>query len=145
MTEHYENLRAHVHGNYPLEAGTEMLIRAFGGRFAEPGNPWIKEDPRAKEKPWIDFGEIANHVGALSGGEGRFLMLAASVAVDVPVSLGEILAHLDRALLEIAMAAFSHASGSHQDCGDRFSDDGLSIVRGERPGPLYPWPAEPNP
>ena len=49
-------------------------------------------------KTWIDFGEIPNHVGALSGGEQRFLMLAASVAADVPVGVGEIMDGLDRDL-----------------------------------------------
>lgn len=66
MTEFHDELRARVHGSYTLEAGTEMLIRAFGGRFAEPGNPWIDEDPMSG-KTWIDFGEIPSNVGVLSG------------------------------------------------------------------------------
>uniref|UniRef100_UPI003F4908E0 hypothetical protein n=1 Tax=Pseudarthrobacter oxydans TaxID=1671 RepID=UPI003F4908E0 len=139
MTDFHDQLRARVRGSYTLEAGTEMLIRAFGGRFAEPGNPWVDEDPMTG-KTWIDFGEIPHHVGALSGGERRFLMLAASVAADVPVGVGEIMDGLDRDLVDLALAAFAHASGSHEHSGLRFSDDGLSFVRGERPGTLYPWP-----
>lgn len=139
MTDFHDELRTRVRGSYTLEAGTEMLIRAFGGRFAEPGNPWVDEDPMTG-KTWIDFGEIPNHIGALSGGERRFLMLAASVAADVPVGVGEIMDGLDRDLVELALAAFAHASGSHEHSGTRFSDDGLSLVRGERPGALYPWP-----
>ncbi|MEC5180848.1 hypothetical protein [Arthrobacter sp. CG_A4] len=135
MTESHEELRSRVRGSYTLEAGTEMLIRAFGGRFVEPGNPWIDEDPMSG-KTWIDFGEIPSNVGALSGGEREFLMLAASVAADVPVGVGEILDGLDRPLMELALAAFAHASGL---------DDGLSFVRGERPGTLYPWPEETTP
>jgi hypothetical protein len=67
-------------------------------------------------------------------------MLAASVAADVPVGVGEILDGLDRNLVELALAAFAHAAGSHGHSGIRFSDDGLSLVRGEQPGTLYPWP-----
>lgn len=141
MTEFHDQLRARVRGSYTLEAGTEMLIRAFGGRFAEPGNPWVDEDPMSG-KTWIDFGEIPPHVGALSGGERRFLMLAASVAADVPVGVGEILDGLDRPLMEIALAAFAHASGSHGHSGLQFSDDGLSLVSRDRPGTLCPWPEE---
>lgn len=139
MTEHHDELRARVRGSYTLEAGTEMLIRAFGGRFAEPGNPWIDVDPMGG-KLWIDFEEIPNHVGALSGGERRFLVLAASVAADVPVGIGEIMDDLDRDLVELALAAFAHASGAHEHSGIRFSYDGLSLVHEERPGTLYPWP-----
>ncbi|MET3165078.1 UNVERIFIED_ORG: hypothetical protein ABIB19_003509 [Arthrobacter sp. UYEF10] len=139
MTDFHDELRSRVHGSYRLEAGTEMLIRAFGGRFAEPGNPWVDEDPMSG-KTWIDFGKIPHNVGALSGVEQRFLMLAASVAADVPVRVGEIMDGLDRDLVELALAAFAHTAGSHGHSGIRFSDDGLSLVRGERPGTLYPWP-----
>lgn len=139
MTEFHDQLRARAQGSYTLEAGTEMLIRAFGGRFAEPGNPWIDVDPMGG-KLWIDFEEIPHHVGALSGGERRFLMLAVSVAADVPVGIGEIMDGLDRDLVELALAAFAHAAGSREHSGVSISDDGLSLIRGERPGTLYPWP-----
>lgn len=138
MTEFHDELRARVRGAYTLEAGTEMLIRAFGGRFAEPGNPWIDEDPMSG-KTWIDFGEIPAHIGVLSGGEQRFLMLATSVAADVPVGVGEILDGLDRPLTEIALAAFAHAAGTHAETGRRFSHDGLPP---EGAGTLYPWPEQ---
>uniref|UniRef100_UPI003F495386 hypothetical protein n=1 Tax=Paenarthrobacter nicotinovorans TaxID=29320 RepID=UPI003F495386 len=136
MTDFHDQLRARVRGSYTLEAGTEMLIRAFGGRFAESGNPWIDVDPLSG-KTWIDFGEIPKHVGALSGGERRFLMLAASVAADFPVGVGEIMDGMDRDLVDLALAAFAHASGSHEVW---FMDNGRSIVHGEWPGTLHPWP-----
>lgn len=136
MTDFHDELRARVYGSYTLEAGTEMLIRAFAGRFAERGNPWVDEDPMSR-KVWIDFGDIPNHVGALSGGERRFLMLVASVATNVPVGIGEIMDGLDRDLVDLALAAFAHASGSYEVW---FMDNGRSIVHGQWPGTLHPWP-----
>ncbi|MFM9431969.1 hypothetical protein [Arthrobacter sp. MP_2.3] len=144
MTEFHDELRSRVRGSYTLEAGTEMLIRAFGGRFAAPGNPWVEEDPMTG-KAWIDFGAIPATIGALSCGEQRILMLAASVAADVPVGLGEILDGLDRPLVDLALAAFAHVSGSHWDSEVRPSDDGTYLVHGPRPGTLYPWPEENTP
>lgn len=38
---HAEDLRRWAKGTYTTEAATELLLRAFNGRFAEPGNPWI--------------------------------------------------------------------------------------------------------
>lgn len=66
-------------------------------------------------------------------------MLAASVAADVPVGVGEILDGLDRDLMELALAAFAHAAGTHAETGLRFSHDGFSLDGG---GTLYPWPEQ---
>lgn len=35
-------LRNWARGSHPDEAGVEFLIRAFGGRFAGAGYPWIR-------------------------------------------------------------------------------------------------------
>ena len=40
IQEHHDQLRAWAKGIYSLEA-TELLIRGFGGRFADPGCPWV--------------------------------------------------------------------------------------------------------
>lgn len=34
-------LRAWAKGSHTSVAGTEMLLRGFGGRFASAANPWI--------------------------------------------------------------------------------------------------------
>ncbi|UKA75059.1 hypothetical protein [Arthrobacter sp. FW306-07-I] len=75
---HADDLRAWARGMYPTEAATELLLKAFGGKFAAPGNPWVHtsgepEGPN-QVKAWIDFAAIPEEVGPLSGGERRFLI-----------------------------------------------------------------------
>ena len=81
----------------PLEAATEMLLLAFGGRFTEPGWPWMMQDQYGHR--WIDFDAIPVHVDGLSGGERRFLLIAASLGGNWPLILNDALPGLDRALL----------------------------------------------
>jgi hypothetical protein len=135
MTNTPDELRAWAKGSLPLEAATELLIRGFSGRFAEPGWPWVKNDGA---RPWIDFGTMPDEIGGLSSGEQRFLMIAASLGGDdVRISLSDGLS-LDRPLLELVLAAVSHAAGSHQDSAVVEQSDGS--IGFERRGPLYPWP-----
>ena len=136
---HTDDLRAWAKGAYTTEAGTELLIRAFGGRFAAPGQPWVRED-ELSGKPWIDFEAIPDETGALSGGERRFLMVAASLAEDVPVALGEVLPGLDREAVELVLAAVAHCAGSHEHSGITHHDDGTATVH--RLPSLYEWPKE---
>lgn len=97
---HADDLRAWARGMYATEAATELLLRAFGGKFAAPGNPWIHTSTEAEGpgqvRAWIDFASIPDEVGPLSGGERRFLMLAASLAEDVPAVSGDVVPGLDR-------------------------------------------------
>lgn len=143
---HIEDLRAWAKGSYTCEAATELLIRGFRGRFASPGNPWIhtaSTSPEGyRENAWIDFESIQENSGPLSGGERRFLDLAASIGGDVPVSLGDVLPGLDRDNATLALAAVSHASGSQEHSGVRISDDGTKLLRDGPTGPLFPWPPE---
>ena len=89
-----------------------MLIRGFDGRFADPGCPWVH--PTASGH-WIDFDSIPAQFGALSGGEQRFLQIAAALNDgDVEVNLGRCLAGLDRKHVHLVLAAVSHAAGTHQ-------------------------------
>src|SRR6478609_11015320 len=60
QTEHEGRLRKSAKGNYATEAGTELLLRAFSGRFAQPGQPWVDAD---KDGAWIDFDAIQDHIG----------------------------------------------------------------------------------
>jgi len=45
---HADDLRAWARGMYTTEAATELLLRAFGGKFAAPGNPWIHTSTEAE-------------------------------------------------------------------------------------------------
>ncbi|MFP5368375.1 MAG: hypothetical protein ACLGIS_16355 [Actinomycetes bacterium] len=141
---HADDLRAWARGMYTTEAATELLIRGFGGKFATPGNPWVhtSTEPQGpgQVSAWIDFASIPEEAGMLSGGERRFLMLAASLAEDVPVVLGDVVPGLDRENLDLVLAAIAHAGGSHQHSDIRFNEDG-SMSRGKGYlDSLHPWP-----
>lgn len=43
MTNVHEALRRWPKGLYPLEAGVELVIHAFDGRFASPWQPWVQQ------------------------------------------------------------------------------------------------------
>lgn len=140
---HEEQLRAWAQGSYPLVAATELLLRAFNGNFAKPGNPWVINDAEYGNV-WIDFEQIPEHLDSLSGGERRLLMLAASLAdVGVGVELGDVLPGLDRKVLNLVLAAVAHAGGSHQHSDIVEHPDGTVTLgsRGYLPS-LYPWPEQ---
>lgn len=114
MTEVHEALRRWAKGLYPLEAGVELLIRAFDGRFANPSQPWVQQgdDPGWW---WIDVEQMTeDNYGALSGGETRLLRIAASLLGGPPVDLSRNLAGLDRQHLQLVLDAIAHAGGSHE-------------------------------
>ena len=141
---HADDLRAWARGMYTTEAATELLLRAFGGKFAGPGNPWIhtstESEGSGQVRAWIDFAAIPDEVGPLSGGERRFLMLAASLAEDVPVVLGDVVPGLDRENLDLVLAAIAHAGGSHQHADIRFNEDGTVSQGKGYLDSLHPWP-----
>ncbi|OAD97689.1 ABC transporter ATP-binding protein [Arthrobacter sp. OY3WO11] len=141
---HTDDLRAWARGMYTMEAATELLIRGFGGKFAAPGNPWVhtSAEPQGpgQVSAWIDFASIPKEAGVLSGGERRFLLLAASLAEDVPVTLGDFVSGLDRENLDLVLAAIAHAGGSHQHSDVCISEDGsMSLGKGYLDS-LHPWP-----
>ncbi len=114
MTEVHEALRRWARGLYPLEAGVELLIHAFDGRFANPRQPWVQQgdDPGWW---WIDVEQMTeDKYGALSGGETRLLRIAASLIGGPPVDLSSNLAGLDRDTIHLVFAAVTHASGSQE-------------------------------
>jgi hypothetical protein len=132
---HHDRLRAWAKGNYGLQAATELLIRGFDGRFADPGRPWIH--PTASGH-WIDFESIPELSGALSGGEQRFLQIAAALDdSDVTVNLGRALAGLDRRHVHLVLAAVVHAAGTHEHQEIALEPDGT--VSFTRPGAIYRW------
>ena len=137
-------LRAWAKGMYTVEAGVELLLRAFDGRFARLGNPWIEGDPT---DCWVNFPAIPDHIGALSGGEQRLLMIAASLGSDnEPVDLSHSVSGLDRGLTALVLAAISHASGSHSHTEflPTKLENGTLAINLESPrielGALFPWP-----
>lgn len=137
---HEEELRAWARGSYPLVAATELLLRAFNGVFAKPGNPWIVQE-EGYANVWIDFEAIPENLGGTSGGESRVLMLAASLAdVGVEVNLGDYLPGLDRKILDLVLAAVAHAGGSHEHSDFSVNADGTASF--EMLPSLYPWPDE---
>jgi len=111
MSEVHEALRRWAKGLYPLEAGVELLVGAFGGRFANPGQPWVQQS----DDPgwwWIDVEQMnEDNYGALSGGETRLLRIAGSLLGGPPVDLSRNLAGLDREHLQLVLVAAAHASG----------------------------------
>ena len=136
---HHAQLRAWAKGIYALEAATELLIRGFDGRFAEPGCPWVHP---TESGHWVDFDSIPALTGALSGGEQRFLQIAAALADgETTVDLGRALAGLDRAHVHLVLAGVAHASGTHQQQELTFRPDGT--VAFTRPGPIYRWDQTP--
>ena len=134
-TRHHTHLRAWAKGNYGMEAATELLIRGFNGRFADPGCPWIHPTTSGH---WIDFDAIPAQIGALSGGEQRFLQIAAALNDgDTTVNLGRCLAGLDRQHVHLVLAAVAHASGTHEQQQIAFQPDGT--ITFARPGAIYRW------
>ncbi|GAA3630995.1 hypothetical protein [Microlunatus ginsengisoli] len=124
-----EGLRSHARGDYAQEAGVELLVRAFGGRFTDQGWPWIQ----AGDRPgwyWVDADAILANWGVLSGGECRVLAVAAALVGYGPLDeLGATLSGLDRRNLELVLAAMAHAGGSHQHAGLADDNGRLRLVR----------------
>ena len=135
------DLRAWARGMYSTEAAVEVLIRAFGGRFAEPCWQWIVVDG---DRARLDADLINDDtIGSLSGGEKRMLRLVSALVEPRTIDLGEIASGVDRSTLALLLAALAHAGGSHQQ---------VELVVGEdrRPmgfaklGSLYAWPERRN-
>lgn len=140
---HDDELRVWAKGTYTLEAATELLLRAFGGRFARLGQPWVKQEDGGGNV-WIDFAAIPEHVDGLSGGERRFLLLATSLSDAYSVDLGKVVPGLDRGNLDLLLAAIAHAGGSHEHSDVRTTDDGSMSLKPGYLDSLHPWPRTPD-
>lgn len=101
-----EGLRAWARGMLTLEAGTEMLIRAG---YAQSWRPWVREDT-GRQRHWIDFESIPDLSLGMSGGQQRFLRLAASLAGDVPIMMGDDLTGIDSAHAGYVLDAIAHVT-----------------------------------
>jgi hypothetical protein len=108
-------LRAGAGGLYALEAGTGLLIahgtwtgRCDFGRFINHGTGTAAIDWEAAITA-LDAGLLPG-----SAGENRMLRLAASLAADIPVQLGECVTGIDTANTAILVKAVLHATGQRQ-------------------------------
>lgn len=88
INDSVQGLRRWANGVYPLEAAVELVARAFGGRFARVGYPWVAQGD-GPNVYWLDVEQLtAENTGAYSGGERRLLALVvASLAGGAPVNL----------------------------------------------------------
>jgi hypothetical protein len=116
-------LRACAAGLYPLEAGVDLLIAHpwlldrsdFRDRFVHHGISITDGTTDMAEIDWpaainaLDTGELP-----CSGGEGRILRLAASLASGIAVDLRDALTGLDHRNIDRLLHAILHASGQHQ-------------------------------
>ncbi len=117
-------LRASASGPYCAEAGTELLIACqlwlwradFAAAFITTGHSPGDSIVMAVIG-WDTAIGVLNGGGlACSGGEGRILRLAASIAGGNPAGLREALPGLDRTSLALAATAVLHAGG-HRGAG----------------------------
>lgn len=139
MEHHHAGLRAWAKGAYALEAATELLIRKG---WAGPGMAWVElDEDRTPPRPWIDFDAIPFNIGVYSGGEQRFLRIAAALGGDTSmVNLHADVSGLDREHVALVLAAIAHANGSHEHSVWEFEPETgrpLGYHAGES---LYPWP-----
>ena len=110
-------LHACAAGLYPLEAGVALLTGNgtflhrddFTSRFISHGTSGTT--PMAAID-W-DAAITALQAGELpcSGGERRILLLAASLAADTPVGLGDTVTGIDDANISRLLTAIRHAAG----------------------------------
>jgi hypothetical protein len=117
-------LRAGASGIHHLEAGTGLLIGCgswlhredFTSRFISAGTSISDGATLLAATDW-EAAATALHAGDLpaSGGERRMLLLAASIAGGVPVSLSDTLTGIDRRNASLVVRAIAHAAGQPRD------------------------------
>ena len=113
-------LRVGACGIYPLEAGTGLLADCgnwlhrddFTSRFITTGTSISDGVTLLASTDW-EAAVTAVHAGELpaSGGERRILLLAASIADGIPVSLSDTLPGIDRRNASLVVSAVAHAAG----------------------------------
>jgi hypothetical protein len=113
-------LRTGARGIHPLEAGTSLLIDCgswlhredFTSQFITTGTSISDGVTLLAATDW-EAAVTALHAGELpaSGGERRMLLLAASIAGGIPVSLYDTLPGIDRRNASLVVGAVAHTTG----------------------------------
>ena len=108
-------LRAAADGLYTLEAATGLIIAHASWLARSDFAPFIHHGAGTAAIDW-EAAISALNAGGLpsSGGERRVLRLAASLACDIPVSLGEAVTGIDDRNVGLLVEAVLHASGRRQ-------------------------------
>jgi hypothetical protein len=97
------DLRNWARGCYSTEAAVELLIRARGGRFLDPGQPWLRTDDRGIT--WLDAQVIGQYSNAVSSGERHILALVEALALAKALEdVGGLMASLDPYHLDLVLA-----------------------------------------
>jgi hypothetical protein len=85
------------------------LIRACGGRFVDPSQPWLRTDDRGVV--WLDAQVMREYSHAFSSGERHILALVEALALGEPLEdVGGLMASLDAYHLGLVLAVLRHAS-----------------------------------
>jgi hypothetical protein len=101
-------LRNWAPGCHSTEAAVELLIKACGGRFLEPGQPWLRTDDRGIT--WLDAQTISLYSDAGSSGEPHILAFVEALALGKPLEdVGGLMASLDPYHLDLVLAVLRHA------------------------------------
>jgi len=135
MTDLDEALRAGAGGMLADQAAVELLIRAGG--FVHRGAPWIRESGAAA---FVDPEALLRESGGLGGGARRIAAVAAALLGGERVDLVDAASGLDRASLDLVLAAIAHAGGSHESAEPVLV--GGELVGFSTPASLHPWPGE---
>ncbi len=115
-------LRACANGLYALEASVELLIthacwldREDFARFIRTGTSITGGTTEMALIDWATAITALNAGGLpCSSGEQKMLQLAASLADQIPVSLGATITGLDDCNIQLLVKAVLHASGQRQ-------------------------------
>ena len=101
------DLRTWARGSHSTEAAVELLIRARGGRFVDPSQPWLRTDDRGIV--WLDARVIRQYAHAVSSGERHILALVEALALGGPLEdVGGLMASLDPYHLGLVLAVLWH-------------------------------------
>lgn len=121
-------------------AAVELLVRARGGEFADPGWPWVREGAELG-RFWLDMDAMAGWDGGRPA--GPVMSFVEALAGGRPARpLAGLLAQLDAATVRLVLCAFDHAAaGADRDVAlYAFGGDPRHLV--QRPAEPAPWPVD---